>query len=136
MELAGFPVKVFIDRVMVGPGGLTIVDLKSGANMPKDGMQLAVYAHAIKAVYDLDVPYGQFWSAREGCSSVSYSVSEWPKARLDYYFAGIRKTQEDQIFIPHVTNMCVSCGVRRYCSAFGGELAHEVPQMWEVTDSA
>jgi len=41
VELAGFPVKVFIDRVMVGPSGLVIVDLKSGANMPKDGMQLA-----------------------------------------------------------------------------------------------
>jgi len=84
VEIAGLPVKVFIDRVMTGPPGLVIVDLKSGANMPKDGMQLAIYAHAIKAVYGLDVQWGQFWSARDGASSVSYSVSEWPMERLAY----------------------------------------------------
>ena len=135
VEIAGLPVKVFIDRVMTGPPGLVIVDLKSGANMPKDGMQLAIYAHAIKAVYGLDVQWGQFWSARDGASSVSYSVSEWPMERLAYIFGSVRKMQEQGIFIPHVTNMCVSCGVRRYCKAFGGELAHEVLQLWSVPNS-
>jgi len=59
-------------------------------------------------------------------------VSEWPKERLDYIFGSVRKMQELQLFVPHVTNMCISCGVRRYCKAFGGELAHEVPQMYEA----
>ena len=100
--------------------------------MPKDGMQLAIYAHAVKAVYDLDVPYGQFWSARDGASSVSYSVSEWPKARLDYVFGGVRKMQEQGIYIPKRSPMCVACGVRRFCRAFGGELSADIAQPWEA----
>jgi hypothetical protein len=136
VEIAGLPVKVFIDRVMTGPTGLVIVDLKSGANMPKDGMQLAIYAHAVKEVYGLDVQWGQFWDARNGSSSVSYSVNDFPKARLDYIFGSVRKMQEQQLFIPNRTNMCVACGVRRYCRAFGGDLSADVEQPWETTDNA
>jgi CRISPR/Cas system-associated exonuclease Cas4 (RecB family) len=135
VEIAGLPVKVFIDRVMTGPTGLVIVDLKSGANMPKDGMQLAIYAHAVKEVYGLDVQWGQFWDARNGSSSVSYNVSDFPKARLDYIFGSVRKMQEQQLFIPNRTNMCVACGVRRYCRAFGGDLSADVEQPWEATDN-
>ena len=131
IEIAGLPVKLFIDRVMTGPSGPVIVDIKSGANIPKDGMQLAIYSHAIKAVYDLDVPYGQFWDARHGVSTASYSMCDWPMERLDYIFGGVRKMQEEGIFIPHVTNMCSACGVRRFCKAYGGERAGEVEQPWE-----
>jgi CRISPR/Cas system-associated exonuclease Cas4 (RecB family) len=135
VEIAGLPVKVFIDRIMVGPNGLSVLDIKSGANMPRDGLQLAIYAHAMKAVYDLDVPYGQFWSARDGATSVAYSVSEYPMARLDYIFGSVRAMQEQGLFVANRTAMCVACGVRRYCRAFGGDLSHEVPQMWESPNS-
>jgi CRISPR/Cas system-associated exonuclease Cas4 (RecB family) len=134
VEIAGMPVKVFIDRVMTGAAGLVVVDLKSGGP-PKDGMQLAIYAHALNQVYGMDVRFGQYWMARDGATSASYPVSEWPMERLAYVFSGVRKMQEQNIFIPNRTNMCVSCGVRRYCLAFGGELAHEVPQLWSVTNS-
>jgi putative RecB family exonuclease len=131
VEIAGFPVKLYIDRVMTGPSGLTILDIKSGANMPKDGMQLGIYARAVKECLGLDAPYGQFWDARNGVSSVSYTMCEWPSERLDYIFGGVRKIMEAGIFIAHPSNMCPSCGVRRFCKTFGGEKAGEVEQMWE-----
>jgi len=134
VEIAGLPVKVFIDRVMTGPSGLVVVDLKSG-QPPKDGMQLAIYAHALNQVYGMDVQWGQYWMARDGASTVSYPVSEWPMERLAYVFKGVRTMQELGIFIPKRSPMCVSCGVRRYCLAFGGELAHEVPQLWGTPNS-
>ena len=55
--------------------------------------------------------------------------------RLAYIFKGVRTMQELGIFIPKRSPMCVSCGVRRYCLAFGGELAHEVPQLWSVPNN-
>jgi len=134
VEIAGMPVKVFIDRVMTGPSGLVVVDLKSG-RPPKDGMQLAIYAHALNQVYGMDVQWGQYWMAREGASTVSYPTSEWPMERLAYVFGSVRKMQEQNIFIPNLSPMCVSCGVRRYCKAFGGELADTVPQLWSVPNS-
>jgi len=135
VTIAGLPVKVFIDRIMVGPNGLSVLDLKSGANMPKDGLQLAIYAHAMKEVYDLDVPYGQFWSARDGATSAAYSVSEYPMARLAFIFGSVRAMQEQGMFIPKISPMCASCGVRRFCRAYGGELSADVPQPWETPNS-
>lgn len=130
VEIAGMPVKVYIDRVMKSSAGLVIVDLKSGAQTPKDGLQLAVYKLAVFSEYGLDVPWGQYWNARDGQASVAHDLSQYPQERLDYVFGGVRKMQEQNIFIPHVTNMCSSCGVRRFCRAYGGELSGEVEQAW------
>jgi len=66
---------------------------------------------------------------------VSYSVSDWPMERLAYVFKGVRTMQELGIFIPNLSPMCVSCGVRRYCKAFGGELADTVPQLWSTPNN-
>lgn len=129
IELAGLPAKVIIDRVMTSAQGLVIVDIKSGANMPKYPMQLGVYARALETI-GLRAKWGQFWDARQGVSGTSYDLDEWTKQRLDYTFGGVRKMQEQQIFIPNPSNMCSACGVRRYCSAMGGDLANTVPQPW------
>jgi len=77
---------------MTGAAGLVVVDLKSGGP-PKDGMQLAIYAHALNQVYGMDVRFGQYWMARDGATSASYPVSEWPMERLAYIFKGVRTMQ-------------------------------------------
>lgn len=130
VEIAGLPVKLFIDRVMTGPFGPIIIDLKSGSNIPKDGLQLGIYALAMKVALGIEVKYGQYWDARHGMATPAFDLTLYPQERLDYVFGGVRRMQEQGIFIPHVTAMCSACGVRRFCKAYGGERAGEVEQPW------
>lgn len=131
VELGGFPVELYIDRVMEGSYGLVIVDIKSGANMPKDDMQLAVYAEAMLQAHGIRPRWGQFFDARKGTSTAAYDLNEWPKERLDYEFGQVRAMQEQGIFLANPSNMCASCGVKRYCKTMGGDLASTVPQPWD-----
>lgn len=132
MELAGTPLKLFIDRVMTGPFGQVIVDIKSGAFSPKSPRQLAVYAEALDQNLGVRPLWGQYFDARKGTTSVAYDLTPWTRARLDYEFGGVRKMQEQGIFIASPNNMCGSCGVRDYCLTMGGSRAHEVSQPWEA----
>ena len=130
VQLGGLPVKVIIDRLFTGPYGMVLVDIKSGAQMPKDSMQLGIYAEALDQTYGYKVKYGQFFDARKGVTSATYDLSAWTKPRLDYVFASVRKIQTEQIFLPNPSNMCSACPVRDYCLTMGGSLAHTVPQPW------
>jgi hypothetical protein len=133
VEIAGLPVELYIDRVMVDPqGNLIIIDLKSGANMPKDSLQLGIYAEALRQEGFVRPDWGQFFDCRKGVTSLAYDLREWPKARLDYEFGQIRKMQEQGIFLANPSNLCAACGVRRYCKTMGGDLAHTVTQPWET----
>lgn len=133
VELGGHPVELYIDRVMEHPSfGLIIMDLKSGANMPKDPMQLAIYAEALLQEGYPRPRWGQFFDCRKGVTSQTYDLSQWPKARLDYEFGQVRRMQEQGIFLANPSNLCASCGVRRYCKTMGGDLADTVEQPWET----
>jgi hypothetical protein len=131
MELADTPLKVVIDRLMVGSYGVVVVDIKSGAFTPKSERQLAVYAEALRQDMGIHPRWGQYFDARKGCTSVAYDLSGWTKARLDFEFGGVRKIQELGLYIANPNNMCGSCGVRDYCLTMGGSRAHEVPQPWD-----
>jgi hypothetical protein len=131
MELAGTPLRVVIDRLMVGSYGVVVVDIKSGAFAPKSPRQLAVYAEALDQAIGIRPRWGQYFDARKGVSSVSYDLKDWTRARLDYEFGGVRRIQEQGIFIASPGNMCSSCGVKDYCLTMGGSRAHEVEQPWE-----
>jgi hypothetical protein len=136
VTLGNLPVKVVIDRLFTsGQHGLVMVDLKSGANMPKDELQLAVYSLALRETLDLDVRWGLYWDARKGMSTATYDLEKWPKERVDYIFRSVRAMQEQDLFLPHPSNLCSACGVREYCDAVGGSLAHTVPPPWRRTDN-
>ena len=130
MELAGTPLRVVIDRLMVGAYGVVVVDIKSGANAPKSPRQLAVYAEALDQAIGIRPRWGQFFDARKGTTSIAYDLTDWTRARLDYEFGGVRRIQEQGIFIASPSNMCSSCGVKDYCLTMGGARAHEVEQPW------
>lgn len=132
VELGGLPVELYIDRVLEHASfGLIIVDLKSGANMPKDPMQLAIYAEGLHQTYGLRPRWGQYFDCRKGVSSQSYDLDQWPKSRLDFEFGQVRKMQTEGIFLPNPSNLCSSCGVREFCLTMNGSRAHEIEQLWQ-----
>lgn len=134
-EFGGVPVKAYIDRIMVhtGTGELAVVDIKSGT-LPAGAMQLGQYSAAVLRCHIVPSKpqYGFFWDARSGSTSQVYDLDVWTPEFFDYAFKGVaeRRTKQD-LYLPKITNMCVSCGVRDFCRYIGGERAGEVPAPWE-----
>jgi hypothetical protein len=128
-EIAGMPLKMVIDRVMVIPGSetLCIVDLKAGARTPESDLQLGVYRLGLWRQYGLSVDYGAYWMARKGELSEIVNLTRFTEFALGNWFASLRRGIEAQVFIPHLTSMCRACGHNRFCLAFGGDLAHLDP---------
>jgi hypothetical protein len=132
VELGGLPVELYIDRVMMTPSGPVIIDLKSGANMPKDDMQLAIYSEGLHQQYGMQRPrWGQFFDCRKAVTSVAYDLDQWPKERLDHEFSQVRRMQEEGIFLANPSNLCSSCGVKEYCLTMKGSMAHTIEQPWQ-----
>jgi CRISPR/Cas system-associated exonuclease Cas4 (RecB family) len=126
---------VVIDRLFTGPFGLVLLDIKSGSQMPKDDLQLAVYRLALQESHGFKVMWGMYFDARKAQTSASYNLTKWPKERVDYIFRSVRTMQEQGIFLANPSNLCSACGVREYCATMGGSLAHTVPPAWTATDS-
>jgi putative RecB family exonuclease len=132
VELGGIMVQGFIDRVFTNPQrtSLLCVDLKSGRK-PDDITQLGTYTLALDEVYNCRPDWACYWMGEDGGTTAIESMASWTRARLDYLYGSIKEQQEQGVFLPHVTNMCGSCGVRASCYAVDGELSHLVPKPWE-----
>lgn len=114
VELRGYIDRVFIDE---NTRKLLIVDLKTGKMTP-DALQLAFYRRALKATYGLDAQHGAYWMARDGKLSSIENLEGFTDEVVDYWvtttFAGVR----NEIFLPNVSRLCGTCGVRKHCYVF------------------
>jgi hypothetical protein len=117
-NLDGVTLRGFIDRVFVdrNTGETMIVDLKTGSYPPASQLQLGFYRVALQETVGINPQYGAYWMARQGTLS---SVEElWHSTEM--ITSWLRQTKQlidDAVFLPHITNMCKSCGVRDYCYA-------------------
>jgi RecB family exonuclease len=128
-DIAGMPLKMIIDRVMVVPGreALCIVDLKTGARTPESDLQLGVYRLGLWRQYQVGADFGAYWMARKGELSDIVNLSRFAEPTLQSWFESLRLGIENQVFIPHLTSMCRACGHNRFCVAFGGADSHMDP---------
>lgn len=124
----GRPIKGFIDRVLVAPGGqLVIVDLKSGARSPESDLQLAFYRYELYNTYGVDVRHGAYWMARTGEMSEVYNLSRLTPALLAVWMDRFDRAIDNEIFIPNISFKCRACSHRDYCVAYGGSKSHLDP---------
>lgn len=128
-EIAGMPLKMVIDRVMVIPQAeaLCIVDLKTGSRTPESDLQLGVYRLGLYREYGVWANHGGYWMARKGELSEIVPLERFDEAMLNNWFDALRRGIENEVFIPHITNMCRACGHRDYCAAYGGTKSHLDP---------
>lgn len=126
--IGGQPFKLAIDRVMVEKvrkngtrsRQLVVVDLKCGSREPVSPFQLVDYAAALKHTFHVDAEYGYYWMARKGALGSPHHLAPL-LASSESRAQVARKIIDQGLFLPNVTSMCNSCGVRQYCTAVGGD---------------
>lgn len=112
--------KSFIDRVFVDKvtGETMIVDLKTG-QPPKSGLQLAVYRTILQEQFGNAPTYGAYWMARSGTLDTVYNLNQYPDEMIQRWMRDVKKAIDARVFVPNITNLCNTCGVQKYCYAFG-----------------
>ncbi len=123
------PLKMFVDSVMVSQpaGQLVIVDTKTGGRTPDSDLQLGVYRLGIYKKYGVDVRLGAYWMARSGQLTEVFDLTRLRPDMLETWFLRLTDAIEQDLFIPHPTNLCRACGMRDYCAAYGGKKQHMDP---------
>ena len=121
LDLDGVLIRGFIDRVMVNPQGEAEAhDLKTGTRVPASTLQLGVYALGAEQALGVRPSVGRYYMTRTATFSPASSLLHYTPAVLTEWFGKTRFAIEHELFVPNVTAMCVSCGVREHCVAVGG----------------
>lgn len=124
--VGGVPVKGFIDRIMehIPSGKLAIVDLKTSASEPSVSTQLDLYAHLVEQLDICEVDFGFYYMARTGQMTTPQVPAD--PARLTYLWSQVKKSIDNDLFIPSPSMLCRSCDVVDHCWLMKGRHAAEV----------
>lgn len=121
LELGGVLVKGYIDRIMVNADGeLIVMDLKTGNYKPASSLQLGVYALGVEHHLGVRPILGSYYMSRKAELTPPVSLLHYTPEVVGSWFARGKAIVENELFIPHVTSMCGTCGVRAHCAAVGG----------------
>ena len=133
LDFGDVRIKAFADLVLVNEDeSLTVVDLKTGAYTPDSAMQLGVYASCIEMQYGVRPQHGAYYKARDAVLEPSPGLELWTIPVLTELFAQFERGIQAEIFLPNLNMMCGSCGVKDYCYAYGGNLAHTVDPLAQI----
>lgn len=114
VELKGFIDRIFQDTQT---GDLLIVDLKTGRNTPPSSLQMDYYRYGLQSTLGLRANYGAYWMARQGTLSAIHPL--WRSdAQIEDMLRKARILIDNELYIPHLSILCGSCGVKQHCHAF------------------
>lgn len=123
VTIGGRPFKLGIDRIfrVKTTGELVLVDLKTGKREPLSGYQLALYRDAVQQVFGESVKWGYYWMARTGRMGHPHDLDKLNPEMTSSMVEQMARGVEAEIFLPHVTMLCSTCGVREFCPSQGGD---------------
>lgn len=113
-EIAGVPVKMFIDRIFEVNGQLVIVDLKTSARRPTSDLQLGFYKVGVEKMLGVEVNLGNYWMSRESGTGEMIDLSRYTYDSLEYLVEGFDKARKSAIFLPNLQS-CSYCGLAAHC---------------------
>ena len=119
-EIAGVPVKMFIDRVFEVNGQLVIVDLKTSSRRPVSDLQLGFYKVGIEMMLGVKVNLGNYWMSRESGTGEMIDLSRYTQDTLEYFVDGFDKARKAGIFLPNLQS-CSYCGLTEHCQFTKGK---------------
>lgn len=114
--VAGTKVKMSIDRLMVdeATGELMIIDLKTGKNHPRSGLQLGFYAYGLRHTYGINVDVGYYWNARKIELSQPFNLADYTDSKIETLVSMFQKARKEGIFLPNFDS-CMMCGFVDTC---------------------
>lgn len=120
-------IKGFIDSVRdYGDYGLGVVDLKTGSRKQDSTMQLGLYKVVMWETLGVEVPMGDYYSARKGaCEQGLASLQVWTSEKFLRQFQSMDRAIKNGVFNAKPSSLCTKCEVREYCAIFGGDKADE-----------
>ena len=98
-------------------GDLLIVDLKTGRNSPPSSLQMDFYRYGLQSTLGINARHGGFWMARKGTLDAVHELWRTDE-QIAKMLVNARILIDNELFIPHMTNMCNSCGVKEFCTAY------------------
>jgi len=113
-NIAGVPVKMFIDRIFEVDGKLVIVDLKTSRTRPQSDLQLGFYKVGVEMMLGVEVNLGNYWMSRESGTGEMIDLSRYTKDTLEYFVDGFDKARKAGIFLPNLQS-CSFCGLTAHC---------------------
>lgn len=113
-EIAGVPVKMFIDRIFEVNGKLVIVDLKTSSRRPASDLQLGFYKVGVEKMLGVEVNLGNYWMSRESGTGEMIDLSRYTYDSLEYLVEGFDKARKSAIFLPNLQS-CSYCGLAAHC---------------------
>lgn len=117
VEIAGVPVRGFIDRTLVDHHGQMIVlDLKSGSKTP-DPYQLGVYTCALEAMGEPRPALGSYFMTRTGKVEM-HAMARFTQEKVGRWLGFVQQAIELELFPPNTSSWCSSCDVRPHCTAW------------------
>lgn len=113
--LDGVPIRGYIDRVCNVNGQLHVVDLKTGNNVPKSAIQLALYRVLLEQQYAVKTQGMGYYMARKS----QYFPAAEPTAEawelLTQYAKGLVAAKQSGVFLPNPSMLCGYCSVKDKC---------------------
>jgi RecB family exonuclease len=134
LTLGGVTVKGFIDQVVEYPDGhLRVRDLKTGTKLPDTAFQLAVYDHALEAMFDVKPGFGDYFMAKNNAPTDPWNLQDYDREKVGRWFRDMDKAVRLGLFLPNPGDACRTCTVRRYCD-FNGIDASQYPYQETAND--
>ncbi|MFF0481088.1 RecB family exonuclease [Streptomyces sp. NPDC004435] len=127
LDLDGIEVKGFIDQVVEYPDGhLRVRDLKTGTKLPDTAFQLAIYDHAVNAMFGEKPGFGDYFMAKNNAPTDPWNLQDYSLEKVTRWFRNMDKAVRLGLFLPNPGDACRTCTVRRFCD-FNGIDARQYP---------
>jgi putative RecB family exonuclease len=133
LNFGDVPIKAYADAIVVEPSGeLAVIDFKTGAFMPSSSMQLGLYACCMEMQFGIRPSKGYFYDARKAEFRECYDLDRWTIPLMVELFAQFVRGIDANIYLPNLGMACMTCGVKDYCYAAGGQLAQIYDPLAEI----
>lgn len=105
----------------------------TNGKLPTERKQLGVYRVLLGKMGFPPPKKGIYWWARSGELGPPLTISDFTEPELAWEFSGLQDLRNSGFLRANTKSVtCSYCGVKPYCRAQDGDLAHLIPKPWET----
>lgn len=111
------PDVVYVD---LNTGATIVADRKTGARVPDDDGQLGTCKLALEQTFGIPIWYGAYFMAKTGEMTPPKELDQFDDGSLIERYKRMDAAEKAGVYLPVISNLCRTCGVRDYCVFQGG----------------